>query len=88
MRADTLPGVPAQVGSGAPSIGGRTPDTGWRAVAVNSELRIANCGGDRRAPTSYSHSIVAGGLDETSYATRLMPATSLITRDEMRSNTS
>lgn len=31
-------------------------------------------------PLFYSHSIVAGGFDDTSYTTRLMPLTSLITR--------
>ncbi len=30
----------------------------------------------------YSHSIVAGGFDETSYTTRLMPRTSLMMREE------
>jgi len=32
----------------------------------------------------YSHSIVAGGLDEISYATRFTLFTSFIMRDEMR----
>jgi len=36
----------------------------------------------------YSHSIVDGGFDEMSYATRLIPGTSLITRDEIEANTS
>ena len=36
----------------------------------------------------HSHSIVAGGFDEMSYATRLIPGISLITRDEMRSRIS
>jgi hypothetical protein len=31
----------------------------------------------------YSHSIVPGGFDVMSYATRLMPATSLMMRDEI-----
>ncbi len=38
--------------------------------------------------SAYSHSMVAGGLDEMSYATRLIPETSLITRDEIRSRRS
>jgi hypothetical protein len=42
------------------------------------------CGGG----AAYSHSIVAGGFEETSYATRLIPGTSLITRDEIAANTS
>src|SRR5262249_8949102 len=33
--------------------------------------------------TGYSHSMVAGGLDEMSYTTRPMPLTSLTTRFEM-----
>ena len=37
---------------------------------------------------AYSHSMVAGGFEETSYATRLIPGTSLITRDEIAANTS
>ena len=36
------------------------------------------------AVRAYSHSIVAGGLLEMSYATRLMPRTSLMIRFEMR----
>src|SRR5450432_2357532 len=36
----------------------------------------------------YSHSMVAGGLDEMSYTTRLTPFTSLIIRVEMRANKS
>jgi hypothetical protein len=31
----------------------------------------------------YSHSMVAGGFDEMSYTTRLMPRTSLMMRDEI-----
>ena len=31
----------------------------------------------------YSHSMVAGGFEEMSYATRLIPGTSLITRVEI-----
>ena len=42
----------------------------------------------RRLEQPHSHSMVAGGFDDTSYATRLIPGTSLITRDEMRSSTS
>ena len=37
---------------------------------------------------NYSHSIVDGGFDEMSYATRLMPGTSLMTRDEIEASTS
>ncbi len=37
---------------------------------------------------SYSHSIVAGGLELTSYVTRLTPATSLMIRDAMRPSNS
>ena len=44
------------------------------------------------APTksveAHSHSIVPGGLEVTSYATRFTPGTSLITRLEIRSSTS
>ena len=36
-----------------------------------------------RDGTSYSHSMVAGGLDEMSYTTRLIPRTSFTMRDEM-----
>lgn len=36
----------------------------------------------------YSHSIVAGGFDVMSYATRLMPGTSATMRPEMRASTS
>src|ERR1041385_3308376 len=36
----------------------------------------------------YSHSIVAGGFELTSYATRLTPRTSLMIRFEMRPRTS
>ena len=36
------------------------------------------------AHAPYSHSIVAGGFDEMSYTTRLMPRTSLMTRLETR----
>jgi len=34
----------------------------------------------------YSHSIVAGGLELTSYTTRLIPRTSLMMRDDTRFN--
>ena len=37
---------------------------------------------------AYSHSIVAGGFDETSSATRLTPRTSLMIRFETRSSRS
>lgn len=36
----------------------------------------------------YSHSMVAGGFEVMSYATRLMPGTSATMRPEMRANTS
>jgi hypothetical protein len=36
----------------------------------------------------YSHSMVAGGFDETSYTTRLTPRTSLEMRFEMRAMSS
>lgn len=36
----------------------------------------------------YSHSIVAGGLDEMSYTTRFTPRTSLMIRFDMRPSTS
>jgi hypothetical protein len=36
----------------------------------------------------YSHSIVAGGLDEMSYTTRFTPRTSLMMRFDMRPSTS
>src|SRR5262245_52708569 len=39
-------------------------------------------------PRVYSHSIVAGGFDDTSYTTRLIPRTSLMMRFEMRPSTS
>jgi hypothetical protein len=39
-------------------------------------------------PESYSHSIVAGGLEEMSYTTRLTPGTSLTIRLEMRARRS
>ena len=52
-----------------------------RAVAIERE--------DVEVPVlDYSHSIVPGGFDEMSSATRLTPATSLITRLEMRSSRS
>ena len=38
--------------------------------------------------TSYSHSIVAGGLLVMSYTTRFTPGTSATIRPEMRANTS
>lgn len=37
---------------------------------------------------SYSHSMVAGGFEVISYATRLMPGTSATMRPEMRASTS
>ena len=40
------------------------------------------------SPPFYSHSIVPGGFDVMSYATRFTPGTSLMIRDEMRSSTS
>src|SRR5262249_55221869 len=42
---------------------------------------------DRRPPR-YSHSIVPGGLLVMSYTTRLIPRTSLMTRDEIRGSSS
>jgi hypothetical protein len=36
----------------------------------------------------HSHSIVAGGLDVTSYTTRVTPGTSLTIRDEIFASTS
>lgn len=42
----------------------------------------------RAITTHHSHSIVAGGLDEMSYATRLIPGTSLMIRLEILSKTS
>ena len=43
---------------------------------------------DELAGVHYSHSIVAGGFDEMSYATRLMPRTSLMMRFDARPRTS
>ena len=43
---------------------------------------------DELAGVRYSHSIVAGGFDEMSYATRLMPRTSLMMRFDARPRTS
>jgi hypothetical protein len=40
------------------------------------------------ADGAHSHSIVAGGFDETSYTTRLMARTSLMTRDEILARSS
>src|SRR3954470_18704702 len=40
------------------------------------------------SPQPYSHSIVAGGFDDTSYTTRLIPFTWLLMRDEIRARTS
>ena len=37
---------------------------------------------------NYSHSMVAGGFEVMSYATRLMPGTSATMRPEMRASTS
>ena len=66
-------------------------------LIVGDEL-IANRGGrDRRCGEScnqnrlasrYSHSIVAGGLELTSYATRFTPRTSLMMRFEILPRTS
>ena len=43
------------------------------------------CDSPRRT-SIHSHSIVAGGLLETSYTTRLMPRTSLMMREETRAS--
>ena len=42
----------------------------------------------QRTLRGYSHSMVAGGLEEMSYTTRLTPWTSLMMRLEMRARTS
>jgi hypothetical protein len=42
----------------------------------------------RRPGSDHSHSIVAGGFDEMSYTTRLIPRTSLITRVDIRASSS
>ncbi len=66
---------------------GRRDDPGFpvdqRAVAVEREdVEVLV----PRRP--YSHSIVPGGFEEMSRATRFTPATSLMTRLEMRSSRS
>src|SRR5688572_31707481 len=43
---------------------------------------------DIRVPHPHSHSIVAGGLDVTSYSSRLTPCTSLTTRLRSEEHTS
>ncbi|MEM5343791.1 GNAT family N-acetyltransferase [Paraburkholderia azotifigens] len=56
----------------------------WRCMWRRGKrwLRVGNCceKGRRSALSSYSHSIVAGGLPEISYTTRLIPRTSLMIR--------
>ena len=54
----------------------------WRCSMWRCQPWVRGLGGD------HSHSIVDGGFDEMSYATRLIPGTSLITRDEIEANTS
>ncbi len=44
--------------------------------------------GPSRAGRAYSHSMVAGGFDDTSYTTRLIPRTSLMMREERRASSS
>src|SRR5262245_29912385 len=43
---------------------------------------------ERCETSTHSHSIVAGGLPEMSYTTRLMPCTSLMMRFEVRASKS
>ena len=52
------------------------------------ERAAVQCKMRRNRRFFYSHSIVAGGFDEISYTTRLIPSTSLIIRREIRSNRS
>lgn len=61
-----------------------------RPVAARAQTRGLETGGVFRSPatTPYSHSMVAGGFDDTSYTTRLMPRTSLMMRLDMRPRTS
>ncbi len=44
--------------------------------------------GNKRLGRNHSHSMVAGGLDEMSYTTRLTPRTSLMMRLEIRPSSS
>jgi len=52
------------------------------------EMKIPGWEDSRHAEPIYSHSMVPGGLEVTSYTTRLIPATSLMMRRTIRSSTS
>ena len=65
------------------------PAAGLVPVGLTELSRAKGRGGIvRRDPSAYSHSIVAGGFDETSSATRLTCCTSLMIRPETRSSRS
>jgi hypothetical protein len=53
---------------------------------ISLRVGIRNARG--MTPEAHSHSIVAGGFDDTSYTTRFTPLTSLMIRDEIRPITS
>jgi len=60
-----------------------------RLTAVPSAYRRRTAaGGSVLARSDYSHSIVPGGFDVMSYATRLMPFTSLMIREEIFASSS
>ena len=59
-------------------------DQGSRHLAGNTCDALSKAAEGPRSAANHSHSIVAGGLDETSYVTRLMPRTSLMMRLDTR----
>lgn len=60
------------------------PLEGYATTLLRGGVLSTQYGGE----AAYSHSIVAGGFEDTSYATRLIPGTSLITLDEIAASTS
>jgi len=68
---------------------------GWRLRRCGAPYRLGRGAAPGRPalarseePTDHSHSIVAGGLELTSYTTRFTPFTSLMIRPDIRPSTS
>jgi hypothetical protein len=84
-RVAVVPAVP-MTASGTP----RCPHSGHRPFQqpVGRRLGVSLGTGPGAAGSSYSHSMVPGGLLVTSSTTRLTSATSLVIRVEIRASTS
>ncbi len=71
-----------------PSTNSSAEGAGGRADGVKRQLPVVGVVARAPAPRGHSHSMVPGGLDVMSRATRLTPSTSLMIRELSRSRRS